>query len=487
MVRADQFGLGQSGVGQRRWHLFASTAAVGSTMPPLSSPNNRNRTHHFDASFGNFRAGTQGLPYDGESDGAPLAVLPWRFLALIEIVNFAPLRRHLGAPRADCLVLDVADRVAELQPEARLAVVGRTTIEVAFEGDDLVELDTALNTIAKLFAMPIDLDGEPHRIELAIGASAAETSVADDVRLIEEAEEALAQARIDQHPVIRDLTAGTQGFDRFSLIRDLGKALSRSEMFLQYQPKVHLRQQKVASVEALIRWHHPVRGLILPGDFIPVAEETRIIGPLTLWTIEQVIADQRELAAQGHDLPIFVNISGQLLGDAAFVARACQIVQAAKTNIGFEITETSVIRDPETAIAHLQVFAEMGITIAIDDYGAGLSSLAYLKQLPAKELKIDKMFVIQLTSSNRDPLIVRSTIDLAHALDMEVTAEGVETQAAMALLSVMGCDMVQGFLISRPLSIGALKHFLDDEKHLAVAADPRAAFNRPASFWKSAS
>jgi len=114
------------------------------------------------------------------------------------------------------------------------------------------------------------------------------------------------------------------------------------------------------------------------------------------------------------------------------------------------------------------------------------SVLARLSQAaPAKELKIDKMFVVQLTSSNRDPLIVRSTIDLAHALDMEVTAEGVETQAAMALLSVMGCDMVQGFLISRPVSIGALVQFLDEERHLSVAADPRAAFNRPASFWKS--
>ena len=487
MVRADQFGLSLPGVGNRRWALFASTAALGAPMALPGPAVYDGQALKFDAGFGRFAAAAGTPRWADDEDGGPLAVLAWRFLALVEISNFAPLRRHLGAPRADCLVLDVADRVAEQLPEARLAVVGRTTIEIAFEGDDPADLDSALDTIAALFAESIDLDGEPHRIEVTIGAAAAQTAAADDVRLIEEAEEALAQARIDQHTVIRDLSAGTPGFDRFSLIRDLGKALGRGEMFLQYQPKVHLRQQKIASIEALIRWHHPVRGLILPGDFIPAAEEARIIGPMTLWTIEQVIEDQRLLANQGHDLPIFVNISGQLLGDAAFVARACQIVQSAKTKIGFEITETSVIRDPDTAIAHLQIFAEMGITIAIDDYGAGLSSLAYLKQLPAKELKIDKMFVIQLTSSNRDPLIVRSTIDLAHALDMEVTAEGVETQSAMALLSVMGCDMVQGFLISRPLSIGALKHFLDEEKHLAVAADPRAAFNRPASFWKSAS
>lgn len=487
MVRAEPLGLGLPGVGNRRRALFASTAALNLAAGRRDIALDFSQAIQLDAAFRRF-VGTAEPVYCGEDgDGAPLIVRPWRFVALVEIGNFAPLRRHLGAPRADCLVLDVADRVAELLPEARLAVVGRTTIEIAFEGDEAHDLDHAIDAIVGSFGAPIDLDGEPHRIELSIGAAAAQTHVADDVRLIEEAEEALCQARVDERPVVRDLTAGMPGFNRSSLVRDLGKALGRGEMFLQYQPKVHLRQQKIASVEALVRWHHPVRGLILPGDFIPAAEDARMIGPLTLWTIEQVIADQRLLAEQGHDLTIFVNISGQLLGDAAFVARACQIVQAADSKIGFEITETSVIRDPETAIAHLQVFAEMGITIAIDDYGAGLSSLAYLKQLPAKELKIDKMFVIQLTSSNRDPLIVRSTIDLAHALDMEVTAEGVETQSAMALLSVMGCDMVQGFLISRPLSIGALKQFLDDDKHLALAADPRAAFNRPASFWKSAS
>jgi diguanylate cyclase len=145
-----------------------------------------------------------------------------------------------------------------------------------------------------------------------------------------------------------------------------------------------------------------------------------------------------------------------------------------------------VIRDPDCAIRHLQRFAEIGVQLAIDDYGAGLSSLAYLKKLPARELKIDKMFVLQLTSSNRDPLIVRSTIDLAHALEMEVTAEGVETPSALALLSVMGCDMVQGFLLSRPLGIEAFGRLLDDQSQLFGAVGTRPAFARPESLWKRA-
>lgn len=417
----------------------------------------------------------------------PVSVIPtWRFLCLADIANFGPLRRHLGAPRADCLVMDVADRVSEQLPQARLAVVGRTMVEFAFDGESISDLEAALERLKIVFDQAIDLDGEPHRIELVFGAAAVPIAMTDDIRLVEEAEQAVEQARQENQLVLRDLSSSVPVFDRHTLIRDLGAALDRGEMFLQYQPKVHLRRQEICSAEALVRWQHPSRGLILPGDFIPAAEDSRFIGPLTLWTLEQVIIDQKMLAAAGHDLLIFINISGQLLGDAAFVARACQMVQSRGARVGFEITETSVIRDPETAIAHLQIFAEVGIPLAIDDYGAGLSSLAYLKQLPASELKIDKLFITQLTSSNRDPLIVRSTIDLAHALDMEVTAEGVETQAAMALLSVMGCDMVQGFLISRPISIGAFRQFLDEERHLTAAADSRGTFFRPASFWKSA-
>ncbi len=247
-------------------------------------------------------------------------------------------------------------------------------------------------------------------------------------------------------------------------VSELYHAIERGELRLVYQPKLELRSRRIVSLEALVRWHHPTRGLIPPSDFIPAAEETGDILALSLWVLEQAIADQRSLAAQGHDLLVFVNIAAILLADDDFIGRACSMVQAGGTRIGFEITETSVIRDPEAAIANLQRVAELGIAIAIDDYGAGLSSLAYLKRMPACELKIDKLFITQLTSSHRDPLIVRSTIDLAHAMEMEVVAEGVETPTALALLSVMGCDMAQGFHISRPIEIGAVGAFLDQHR-----------------------
>ncbi len=412
--------------------------------------------------------------------------LTWHFVALVEVVNFAGLRQYLGRSRGDALVLDLEQRIAATLPAAATMVVGRATIEVSFDGASFADLEAAHAALRAAILAPFDLDNAVPAMEIAIGGVGAPLGLAEDVRLIEEAEGALEEARHDLRSVLRDLSIGTPAFDRLTLTRELPLAIVNGEMFLQYQPKLHVRKQAIASAEALVRWQHPRRGLILPGDFITVAEEARQISALTLWTLDEVIRDQRTLAADGHDLTIFVNISGQLLGDKAFVDAACEKVRTGSAKIGFEITETAVIRDPACAIANLQIFADQGITIAIDDYGAGLSSLAYLKQLPARELKIDKMFVLQLTSSNRDPLIVRSTIDLAHALDMEVTAEGVETQAAMALLSVMGCDMIQGYLISRPVSIDAFRQFLRDDLLRPVEDARQAMFTRPATFWKSA-
>jgi EAL domain-containing protein (putative c-di-GMP-specific phosphodiesterase class I) len=410
---------------------------------------------------------------------------PWAVQALAQMTNQAFLRRHLGVARSNDIAFDIADRIAGAMPGVVATVIGRWTVEVETCVADTGELQHFSDRLTEALAQPFDLDGERHQIDFAVGVAAGPPGTLDDVRLAEEAEDALVQSRTESVPILRDLSRIDPMVDKLSLKRELKGAIDRGELFLQYQPKVHVRRQEIASAEALVRWRHPTRGLILPSDFIPLAETSRDIDRLTLWTIERVIADQRYLRADGQDITIFVNISGQLLSNASFVKRACEMVEKGGVPLGFEITETSVIRDPVSAIANLNIFADHGIAIAIDDYGAGLSSLAYLKQLPARELKIDKMFVLQLTSSNRDPLIVRSTIDLAHALEMEVTAEGVETPAALALLSVMGCDMIQGYLISRPVEIEAFRQFLRDHKDAALVDSARASF-RAAAFRRLA-
>lgn len=402
----------------------------------------------------------------------------WRCAVAIEIANFAMLRRHLGTARARALATDVAAQIQRLVPTATVLPAGYQTIELRFVSPDPNGLNVVLATIATAFEQPVALQGEECPIELVLGGARSNSPKNDDVRLIEEAEAALHDARGEHFPVAREVRLDTAAIDKIALARDLVLAIDRDELLLEYQPKVHLRRQEVRSIEALVRWRHPVRGMVYPGDFIPLAEESRIIVAMTLWTLRQAIADQRRLAAAGHELTVFVNISGMLLADAKFVDAACRLVQEGGAQIGFEITETAVIRDPAGAIANLKLFAEIGVTLSIDDYGAGLSSLAYLKQLPARELKIDKLFITKLTSSNRDPLIVRSTIDLAHALDMEVVAEGVETLAALALLSVMGCDMAQGFLISRPIALDALIMFLDGQRYREIVQDMASPFKR---------
>lgn len=407
----------------------------------------------------------------------------WRFLLLAEIRNFGAVRRHVGCARADNLVGDVMTRLENSAPRLRLASSSRTMIEIAFESDDSSELDYIIDVLQQACDQPFDLDGEEHHLHITFGAAAGPIPLTDDVLLIEEAEAALEEARAADRPVRHEL-AGPGAREVQRLADELRLAIEQDQLLLLYQPKIHVRRQEIGSAEALVRWRHPERGLVLPGDFITAAEDGGVIDLLTLWTIRQAIADQRRLQGRGHDLRIFINISGQLLADQNFVDAACRLATEADAKIGFEVTETSVIRDPDSAIANLQRFADIGITIAIDDYGAGLSSLAYLKQLPARELKIDKLFVTQLTSSNRDPLIVRSTIDLAHALEMEVVAEGVETHSALALLTVMGCDMVQGFLISRPIALDALVTFLEEDRHHHAPQDTRASFNRLATAWK---
>lgn len=402
----------------------------------------------------------------------------WRYFAVLTIDNFPILRRHLGRDASSRAINAVAGRIASLAPDAGLAVVGRDRIELTSVCAGLASAQMLLASVEIACARPFAIAGRDHEIELLFGASVAHASEPDELRLVEDAEHALEDARSERRLIVRALSRA-DSLDRIALKRDLGEAIANESLFVHYQPKIHLRRGEIAGLEALLRWRHPTRGLISPADFIPIAEESRDIFALTLWTLRRVIEDQQALARLGYDHVIFVNVAGALLGDGRFVEAVRGLVRPSGARIGFEITETSVIRDPDSAIANLKLFADMGIVVAIDDYGAGLSSLAYLKQLPARELKIDKLFITQLTSSHRDPLIVRSTIDLAHALDMEVVAEGVETAATLALLSVMGCDMAQGFLMSRPIGFDALVTFLCEYKPATHQA--RAPFARLAA------
>ena len=273
-----------------------------------------------------------------------------------------------------------------------------------------------------------------------------------------------------------------RAYDRH-LLRDLPDALANGEAFIAYQPKIRLRTGVIDGLEALIRWQHPRYGAIERGTLIALIDQAGRMRELSTWVLRSAIADQLRLSRAGHHVAVHINISGGQLTDAAFVAEACALAETAGGTIGFEITETVLIENHRIALVNLEKFVATGIRLSIDDYGSGLSSLAYLKELPVHEIKIDKMFVSGMTNSHRDPLIVRSTIDLAHALGMSVVAEGVESAATLALLRVMGCDYAQGFLISQPLAIGDLIDFFDADTYRQRLADAEVTIRPSKAFW----
>lgn len=397
---------------------------------------------------------------------------------LVTITNATVARRSLGFDRWAGAHLSFVSALKTSIGDGRVSQFAWDTVCLVFDAITDDEFESRFDRLSA----PDAVAGDAIAFDILAGAALG----ADEFDALERAEQALCDARARGLSLLAPQTQAMVNRGTVDLASDLALAVPRNELFLVYQPKVHVRQRRVSSAEALIRWQHPVLGLVMPDMFIGLADASGEMRTITLWTLRQAIRDQQSLSRDRHPLRIFINISGGLLTDRIFIDAACALIEETEADIGFEITETAVIRDPDLAIANLERCAAIGITLAIDDYGSGLSSLAYLKRLPATELKIDKMFITHLTSSHRDPLIVRSTIDLAHALDMEVTAEGVETPAALALLSVMGCEMVQGYLISAPLELAKFKSYLDHYKFETLQTTAEPTVHRPASFWKRA-
>ena len=248
--------------------------------------------------------------------------------------------------------------------------------------------------------------------------------------------------------------------NNLALMTEMLDALANGDVTLHYQPKMQTSDGVVTSVEALCRWRHPERGPIYPDLFIPIAEETGQIRALTEWCFLQAMKDQAILRAAGHELTIALNISGRLLADESFKDKVLELASSVETKLCLEITETAVIDNPERATEAIAAFRDAGLKISIDDYGSGLSSLSYLKLLNADELKVDKSLVVGVAESQRDRLIMKSTIDLAHGLGMSVVAEGVEDSTLAACLSLLGCDVLQGYWLSKPLTMHDLLEFM---------------------------
>jgi EAL domain-containing protein (putative c-di-GMP-specific phosphodiesterase class I)/GGDEF domain-containing protein len=396
--------------------------------------------------------------------------------------RFTVLRSAIGYTLFTQLIGEIGARIRVLDPEA---VVGRLTTSTLCVVSHLTALtDEIIPHIEKALiglAAPVRLGGEMVDVHMTNGMASAEAGSMDAPRLIEHAMIALDQARACGRKVaIFDAVAYGDPAGNLCLMSEMLEGVATGALFLHHQPKLDLRSGAITGLEALVRWAHPTRGLLRPDLFVGMAEETGHIRALTDCVIDRAILDQRVLRAAGHDLTISINISGRLIDDAEFADRAIEKIAAAGARFCFEITETAVIGNPDVALGVLAKLTAAGIPVSIDDYGSGLSSLAYLKQINADELKIDKAFVLSLENDAKDALLVKSTIDLAHSLGLKVTAEGVESREALAMLQMMGCDLAQGFHIAKPMELESLVSFLADWSASNAAPKPERKARRAA-------
>jgi diguanylate cyclase (GGDEF)-like protein len=251
--------------------------------------------------------------------------------------------------------------------------------------------------------------------------------------------------------------------DRLTLLTELRRAIDRGQLVLHYQPKVDVRTGEIHGVEALVRWKHPERGMVPPDEFIPPAQKTGVIGPLTMFVLDEALRQCRNWTLQGLELCVAVNLSTRNLLDVHLPDTVGELLsrwEVPPSLLELEITESTILADPVRAMQILSRLHEMGVRLAIDDFGTGYSSLAYLKRLPVDELKIDKSFILGMEESENDAVIVRSTIDLGRNLGLRVVAEGVETSTAWNRLASLGCDIAQGYYLSRPIPAGELTEWI---------------------------
>lgn len=383
------------------------------------------------------------------------------FVAVVRIDRFAKVRGAIGYRLAGEMVRKIGDRLRAELPGALVGRIASDALGLAIRAPDEAGFLARAEALRHRLQTPLELDGEMVDVELTCGVAPLDERTA--AFLIDRANIAVDQAAARREPVgLFDPVAYGDPSASLGLMSGMLSAITAGHMTLFHQPKYDLRGRRINAVESLIRWRHPERGMIRPDHFIPMAEETGHIRALTDWVLHQAIADQAALAAQGLELAFSINVSGRLLGDRDFAQLAVEAARGAAGKLCFEITETAVIENPETALRSLDLWTEAGIEISIDDFGSGLSSLAYLKQIKGHELKLDRALVVGVVDSHREALIVRSTVDLAHGLGMKVTAEGVETQEIATLLTSLGCDSIQGYLIGKPMPLDELRLFLTE-------------------------
>jgi diguanylate cyclase (GGDEF)-like protein len=394
----------------------------------------------------------------------------WQVAVMVmDLDRFREVNDILGHHVGDLLLQEVARRLQTIVTwnSDTVARLGGDEFAVLLMVNDVAGARVLANKLLKTFDQPILLEGQEIIINTSIGIAHFPEHGDDVNALMSNADIAMyAAKRSNAGYVVYDSSLSWQTQEHLSLMAELRHAVNNEELTVYYQPKLDLKTGLISHAEALIRWVHPVRGLLPPDNFIPFAERTGFIVIITQWVVENVIRQQQEWRKLGVMLNVSINISARDLLNPKlpeFFAKLMKTYNVPPQCLLLEITESSIMANPQGALNIMNELRDMGISLSVDDFGTGYSSLAYLKKLPVSELKIDRSFVMQMENDSDDVTIVRSTIDLAHNMELSVVAEGVENQVVYAMLTEMGCDFVQGYFVSPPVTAQNLLAVI--EKH----------------------
>jgi diguanylate cyclase (GGDEF)-like protein len=387
-------------------------------------------------------------------------------LLLMDLSRFKQVNDTLGHVRGDILLRQVGTRLRDALfiPDVVARLGGDEFGVLLPRLASSEDIALVLQKIQGLLEEPFIIDGIPIAVEASIGVAIMPIHGDDVDMLLQRADIAMYRAKDMAHNyAVYVPEADTNSTDRLGLMAELRDAIEQNQLVVHFQPQVEMTTRTIVGNEALVRWQHPRRGLLMPDEFIPSAEYTGLIMPLTRWVLAVALRHCKEANAKGMKSRISVNLSARSLHDPRLLESVWSTLDEVGTDprqLTLEITESAIMLDPKHAEESLAALHAMGIALAIDDFGTGYTSLASIKRLPVDEIKIDKSFVMAMLSDKNDAMIVRSIIDLGHNMGLRVVAEGVASQEIFDALLEFGCDEAQGYYISQPQECQVLSSWL---------------------------
>ena len=389
-------------------------------------------------------------------------------LLILDLDDFKEVNDTLGHLAGDKLLIEVGARINRaLRDVDTVARIGGDEFSILLPHTDEGQAIVTAQKILSSFSETVEIEGIDVSVSASIGIAIYPDHGEDVHTLLRYADIAMYVAKRNKLGVeVYNENDDEHSISRLSMTRDFRDAMANNRLTIDFQPIFDIASKKIIAVEALSRWNHPEHGFVSPEKFISLAEQTGLINNLTYWVLDQAIAQVAKWNKSGSQLCVAVNLSVYSFKDPEFIGEVRSVLKKydfPNENLKLEITESAMMENPNKAIEVLTELHSMGIQLSIDDFGTGYSSMAYLKQLPVDELKVDKSFVIGLEQDESNDAIVRSTIDLAHNLGLKVVAEGIETEVANELLRKYECDMAQGFHLSRPISAEELEELLKSD------------------------